>query len=722
MSILGPDCVQLEAAGTRGAVSTRVAGSKTRWRWVLAMVASISRQLYNSCGKLRTAVLLIMPLIQSSASDAGTLDVPLEGLSVWGASEPTDAEMLAVRHLAREVKKLTGYSMPISWGGNTPSDKAIVVGNRATVPDMLDGLAAPDGDHAEYSQDIASQSFVAFVKPQDLIVAAGLGIGRTPRDSLGMSYAIGVLVESLDVKEGVWRFSLPDAPIVRTPRVPVRDLYVMGSFGGYPGLSIEQMSEPEMEDYVDFVVDARYSRVSFFFWREMYLYPDNMDTKIIGEERRAGIVQEYGLYTPDIRKYNENSHKKFRAFLEFAQRRGLEAYQMITPAHAILDLLPGKPDDWAGVGYYGATGGCWSKPEVREIAQKACQLEMEYFAPVDGYTIWFYDPAGCFCEQCKPNQADMLLDQFKLVHDLGKRISPEAEYAIGAAPIFVFEEAKFYTRQELDTWVPAFFDKCRDLLGGGRPMVVDHGENDLTAVYNGWVDPGRFRRQAMLYSTYGMMGEYSYVFPHVRFGYIKENAHDRTARHRLEGGMVMTMHNVGNRPGVWSVGHALYGTVDSWRELAESVARYEAKGPAYQPYLDILLADEAVSTTGSAPEQTDPQVNYAAEDRHISTMERAWEQMRGSIRFFRGSADQIAGFVAAQRWYWRMAKCTDESEFTRLYHEFTDEFSKNPVYAHYVTRVPSREDTGFQAYWVWRYYAFDRENKTGMAPVMTNGD
>jgi hypothetical protein len=202
----------------------------------------------SSFAKLGTAMLLIMPVIQSSVSHAGTLDVPLEGLSVWGASEPTEAETLAVRHLVREVKRLTGYAMPISWGGNTPCDKAIVVGNRATVPDMLERLAAPNGDHAEYSQDIASQSFVAFVKPRDLIVAAGFGIRRTPRDLLGMSYAIGSLIESLNLKEGVWRFSLPDAPIVRTPRVPVRDLYVMGSFGGYPGLSIEQMSEPEMQD------------------------------------------------------------------------------------------------------------------------------------------------------------------------------------------------------------------------------------------------------------------------------------------------------------------------------------------------------------------------------------------------------------------------------------------------------------------------------------------
>ena len=194
-----------------------------------------------------------------------------------------------------------------------------------------------------------------------------------------------------------------------------------------PGLSIEQMSESEMEDYVDFVLDACYTRVSFFFWRELYLYPGNMDVKTIGEARRAAIVQEYGLYTPDIRQYNENSHRKSRAFLQYARRRGLETYQMLTPAHAILDLLPGKPADWAGVGYYGETGGCWSKPEVREIARKACQLEMEYFAPMDGYTVWFYDPAGCFCAKCKPNQADMLVDQFKLVRDLGKRIFPSKQ-------------------------------------------------------------------------------------------------------------------------------------------------------------------------------------------------------------------------------------------------------------------------------------------------------
>ena len=674
----------------------------------------------NTATALLVAIVLPALLTNPAPSHAETREVPVIGLTIWGPAEPTEAETLAAQHLVREVARATGYLLPVSWGGTELAEHAILIGNRQTLPNVLTNMPVPSGQLPEHIADVTSQSFVAVALPGERILTAGLGTERTARGLLGMSYAIGSLLESLDLRNGVWSFQVSDELIVQSPRVPVRDLYVMGSFGGYPGLSIEQMSERELQDYVDFVVDARYTRVSFFLWRELYLYPGNMDVGTISEAQRAAIVHEYGLYTSDIRTYSENSHRQFRKFVDIARRRGLEVYQMLTPAHALTSLLPGQESDWAGTGHYHASGGCWSKPEVREIARNACQLEMEYFAPVDGYSVWFYDPAGCFCEHCKPSQVCKLLDQFKLVHDLGTRISPHAEYAIGAAPMFVFAEAKIYTQEELDKWVPAFFYQCRKLLGGGRPLIIDHGENDLTSIYRGWVDPTRFRREPMLYSTYGMMGEYGYVVPHVRFGHIKENVHDRTAKHGAEAGMVMTMHNVSNRPGVWSVGKALYGSISDWHELAESFAHYEAKGEAYQPYLEILLADEAVAVTGSAAGQTDPQANYAAQAQHLTAMEDAWVRLQPHAALFRGNIDQVAGFVAAQRWYWNMAKCTDETEFTRLFEAFTKDLASNPVYAHFVQRVPSREDAGFQAFWVWRYFVWDKNNKTGMAPVVTD--
>ena len=230
----------------------------------------------------------------------------------------------------------------------------------------------------------------------------------------------------------------------------------MGSFGGYPGLSIEQMSERELQDYVDFVVDARYSRVSFFLLARTHLYPGNMDAGTISERKTRRSFTNTVSIRPTSAHTAKIAIASSASSWTFARRRGLEVYQMLTPGTALTSLLPGQESDWAGTGHYHASGGCWSKPEVREIARKACQLEMEYFAPVDGYSVWFYDPAGCFCERCKPNQVCKLLDQFKLVYELGTRISPHAEYAIGAAPMFVFAEAKIYTQEEVDQWVPAF--------------------------------------------------------------------------------------------------------------------------------------------------------------------------------------------------------------------------------------------------------------------------
>ena len=48
-------------------------------------------------------------------------------------------------------------------------------------------------------------------------MAAGLGTERTARGLLGMSYAMGSLLESLDLRNGEWSFQLSDEPIVHDP-------------------------------------------------------------------------------------------------------------------------------------------------------------------------------------------------------------------------------------------------------------------------------------------------------------------------------------------------------------------------------------------------------------------------------------------------------------------------------------------------------------------------
>ena len=128
-----------------------------------------------------------------------------------------------------------------------------------------------------------------------------------------------------------------------------------------------------------------------------YLYPGN------AEARRPGNVR---------------IHQVLRTIFDYARRRGLGVYHQLTPAY--IDPSPlGDPDPYRGVGWYtekaGHGGICWSQPEARELAQKMVRLEMEYFSPVDGYVVWFYDPAGCFCDQCKPNQLGVLYDQYQSI-------------------------------------------------------------------------------------------------------------------------------------------------------------------------------------------------------------------------------------------------------------------------------------------------------------------
>lgn len=341
---------------------------------------------------------------------------------------------------------------------------------------------------------------------------------------------------------------------------------------------------------------------------------------------------------------------------------------------------------------------------------------MEYFAPVDGYTIWYYDPGGCFCSYCKPNQAAQLFSQTKLVSDIGDQVSPGASYTIGIAPAFVFAENAFYTQQEMDIWMPNFLSQIHNYYGTGgkRIMISDHGENEQSGLYIGWVNSTWFMKQPMLYSTYGMMCEYGYVVPHIRFGYIHQNLVQRAMNHQTEGGVIMTAHSAINKPGVYAAGYGMYEQPSSWQEMAQAYARYIAKGESYQPFLDIVLADESVQNVGNDPsEQYQPESNYVKQDGYITDMENAWNRLAAKEHYL-GDPDQLRGFVKAQRYYWRLAKCTNQSEFTNIANAFKADLSAIPMYTHYMTKVPSSQDLAFHAKWVWRWWVWDRNNDTGL--------
>ena len=247
--------------------------------------------------------------------------VPCGQSQILGSIHPGDAQSIAVRSFTRAVVRITGESIPQSWDGTVSEGRtSIHAGNADTIPALL----APLNLSAVSTDDVErrNQSYVVAAISDGGIIAAGLGEGESPRAFLGLGYALGELLRRLEQREGQWGFALPDEPIVGTPSMPDRTLYLMNSDHMNPGLSLEYFSEQELEVYVDFLIEARYSRVSLWQWTANMLYPGNFEQN---------------------RPRNEMTHRAMRHLFGYARQRGLQVYHQLAPMHANVDLLPPDP-------------------------------------------------------------------------------------------------------------------------------------------------------------------------------------------------------------------------------------------------------------------------------------------------------------------------------------------------------------------------------------------
>ncbi len=605
--------------------------------------------------------------------------IPVQDMVVIGDSSPTEAENLAIGHFNREFQRITGRSLPTMCGVSAGDHASIVVGNRATLESYFvkGGYRLPRSGETE---DVANQSYVVDVPaPNDatrpILLAAGFGPKRTARAYLGMSYALGELLRRLDIRNGQWGFALPMQPILASPRMPNRTLYLMNSHNCNPGLSLEYFSDEQLADYVDRLVDARYSRISFWQWSTLYLYPGN------AEDRRAD---------------NQRIHQAMRKVFDRARRRGLEVYHQLTPAHANVELLPNDPK-FVATGYYGRTSVCWSQPEARELARKMAQTEMEYYGPVDGYIVWFYDPGGCFCPDCAAHQADRLFDQLMTVVNLAKTISPNAKFEAVLWPTWDFPShtkdigfpGKGYTPDDVKAFVGDFLSKCLAQFGPRGLTIMDSCEADNTNIYNGFVKPEEFQRNAFMYTVLGMASEQAYPFAPFKLQYLSEQmgkARDRG----LEEGVLFIQYAATNYPGVFAFADTLYEDGAVWESTAQRLASTLAKGDARKPFLDLLTAmEDLVRAT-----------RFDDMENAVRHAEDASAQLERSPHFV-GDRDWLKGYIKAQRYYLQLAQAEDEKTFADTLARFKADLAAIPMYQDYALRslTPALAHNHIKGYW-----------------------
>lgn len=596
--------------------------------------------------------------------------IPCGKAVIVGSALPSAAESTAVLRFVRAVNRISGQTLPQAWGVPVPEGRvAIRVGNSDTLaelPGLLSAVTLPAGD-----VDSRNQSYVIAANPEGGATVAGLGAGDTPRAWLGVGYALGDLTRRLESREGTWGFVLPDGPIAQSPAMPNRTLYLMNSNHMNPGLSIEYFSESEIEDYVDFLIEARYSRVSLWQWTANMLYPGNF------EENRAR---------------NQMTHRAMRYFFQYSRSRGLQVYHQLAPMHANVKLLPDEPR-FTATGYYGPNSICWAQPEARELARSMARFEMEFYGPVDGYIVWFYDPGGCFCAVCKPNQSKHLFEQLEMIHDLSKTISPEAEFQAVLWPTWCFQDytdkgIPYESKEEVEVFVKDFLVRARTLFGPRELTIMDTTEL-VSNLYNGLVDPKEFQRSAFLYSIMGLPSES--MFPFASFNL---NAIHATMLQARDGGVedanfFIQYANV-NKPSVFAFGDFLYDR-DSTADLAlRRFAAHMASGEAKTLFYNVLERLERVQSGAT----------YDDKAVAMEEVEEAWAALSAHPQYL-GDREWLQGFVLAQRHYLEMARAKEQDDFTKHLDILKEELAEIPMWKDFAIHAlgPDLAASHIQIYW-----------------------
>lgn len=601
------------------------------------------------------AVALLAIALQSLADTGNYKDerfVSIDGMAICGESLPSEAVLLAVSHFNNEIMRMTHKPLPVVFGSIPTDGSRLVIGNRAAHKHITSKYFR---NLSNKDEDILNQSYMIEVgtyKGNASINALGFGKDKSPRAVLGMSYALGDLLRRLNIRDGKWGFVFSNKAIIEQPSIPDRRFYLMNTVYINPGLALERFNQEQIENYVDTLIDARYSQVTFFQWSTSYLYPGSFES---------------------LRPLNQMTHRAMRRFLDYARRRGLQTYQMITPAHVEANLISDNPR-FEAEGFYKGQGACWSQPEVRDLAHKVAQLEMEYYGPVDGYTVWFYDPGGCFCSECKPNQADRIFDQLMLVDSLSKTISPNAKMEAVLWPTWVFEQTKGidYTKEEVKALVESFLEKCLNHYGKRSLSVMDTATMESSNIYNGLVDKSCFTRNALLHSVMGATIEQAYPFAYLRFGY----THEYMAimqKNQVEAGTFTIGYATTNIPIVYVFANSLYDGMLDYDSAVSQYAASVAKGNAFEPYFALLKADDMLFGSGS----------YKDMDNAITIMENMLSKIESSETFY-GNKDWLRGFVKARRWYWKLAQASSEESFDEILSQLKADVGAIPMYSDYM--------------------------------------
>jgi hypothetical protein len=310
-----------------------------------------------------------------------------------------------------------------------------------------------------------------------------------------------------------------------------------------PPLTIHDWDEREWSRYLDLLTASRFNRLYFYLW----------------QNEQSDFAAD-----PAHKARNRRLHESLRKTIGLAHRRGMKVTFLFCPTFMPRVLWTQRPELHADIEYVRAGFPCLcpSRPASWSLMRDVYRHELEWFRQADGFQLWFYDPGGCMCAECRRDITAPLVRQAEEFREMSRRIQPRAEFQISLWPVWEWE-SRLKIRYGLE-----LLDRLKERFGKAhREIAITDSMDDPRSFLNAAKERG-FRTQAFLFLTHV---ETPFVFLFPQFDYLKRTV-ARLAAAGYSGAFVHSLTPGSKALNTCLSGLALWNPAASEDELAYSVS------------------------------------------------------------------------------------------------------------------------------------------------------
>jgi hypothetical protein len=310
-----------------------------------------------------------------------------------------------------------------------------------------------------------------------------------------------------------------------------------------PPLTIHDWDDREWNRYLDLLTSVRFNRLYFYLW----------------QNEQSDFAAD-----PAHKARNRRLHESLRKMIGFAHRRRIKVTFLFCPTFLPRTLWLQRPELHADIEYVRAGFPCIcpSRPGSWSLMREVYRHELEWFRQADGFQLWFYDPGGCMCADCRRDITAPLVRQAQEFREMVRRIQPRAEFQISVWPIWEWE-SRLKLRYGLQ-----LLDRLKEQFGEEHRKIAITDSMDDPRTFLPAAKECGFRTQAFLFLT-NVETPFVFLFP--QFDYLKRTV-ARLAATGYTGAFVHSLTPGSKVLNTCLSGLALSNPAASEDELAYSVA------------------------------------------------------------------------------------------------------------------------------------------------------